>query len=245
MLEKRNRSGASARCLVLWCAVMVTMSSTAECTSADAETIIFSGPQVSEGLSSFEILLVDGEADATKVDPIKSADGQPMVLIFVHQLTRPGMALTRAISGYAASQKARDVRCYIVWLDDDQAAAEAYLRRAFGSLQFVVPVGVSVDGEEGPGAYGLNRNVELTILVANKNQVTANFALVQPSLTEAAEIASPIAALIDQSAPDQKQLEALAYPRGQAMRRGAGNRGTKMKNQPDTAERPSRSKASK
>ena len=66
---------------------------------------------------------------------------------------------------------------------DDKAKAEEYLTRARQSLNFIAPVGISVDGGEGPGAYGLNRNVELTILIANQNQVTANFAIVQPSVT--------------------------------------------------------------
>ncbi len=75
-------------------------------------------------------------------------------------------------------------------------------------------MGVSVDGGEGPGAYGLNRNVELTILIAKENKVTANFALVQPSVTEAAKIAAELAKLVGQPAPDQEQLEKLAYPGG-------------------------------
>jgi len=48
------------------------------------------------------------------------------------------------------------------------------------------PTGISPDGEEGPGSYGLNRKMTLTILVANKGKVTANFALVQRTLREVA-----------------------------------------------------------
>src|SRR5262249_22224448 len=44
------------------------------------------------------------------------------------------------------------------------------------------PLGISLDGREGPGSYGLNRNVTLTILVGKNDKVTANFALVQPSI---------------------------------------------------------------
>ncbi len=43
-------------------------------------------------------------------------------------------------------------------------------------------IGVSPEGREGPGSYGLNRKMTLTILVAKDNKVEANFALVQPSL---------------------------------------------------------------
>ena len=42
--------------------------------------------------------------------------------------------------------------------------------------------GISTDGVEGPGSYGLNRNVTLTVLIGKEGKVTANFALVQPSL---------------------------------------------------------------
>ena len=187
---------------------------------AFADDPVFSGPQVGEKLTPFEVISVDGESAGTKVDPIKLADGGPTLLVFVHKLTRPGVALTRAITGYAVSQKSKGVRSGIVWLDDDKAAAEAYLTRAAGSLNFVVPVGVSVDGGEGPGAYGLNRNVELTILVADENTVKANFALVQPSVTEAAKIASELAKVIGQPEPNQEQLERAAYPQ-QMMRRRA------------------------
>ncbi|TWT91851.1 hypothetical protein [Neorhodopirellula pilleata] len=237
MFEKRNRLVESSRLGALSFVLLIFLSAI-----AGAEDPVFSGPQIGEKLSSFKILLVSEDAQATTVDPIESASEKPTVLIFVHQLTRPGMALTRAISEYVASQKTHNVQCTIVWLDDDQAAAEAYLRRAAPSLRFVVPVGVSIDGEEGPGAYGLNRNVELTILVANQNQVTANFALIQPSLTQAAQIASPIAALIDQPAPDQKQLEALAYPRGQAMRRGGETRRAALQNETSPDDRSTKTK---
>lgn len=237
MFDSRIRFGCYARSIGLMLTVMVSVG-----TVVAAEDPVFSGAQVGEKLSGFEILMINGQADAMKVDPIELADGKPILLIFIHQLTRPGMALTRAISEYTASQKAHGVQCKIVWLDDDQAAAEAYLRRAAGSLRFIVPVGISVDGGEGPGVYGLNRNVELTILVANENQVTANFALVQPSLTEAARIAAQIAVLIDQPAPEQKELEALGYPGGQAMRRGGANRRTEMKKQPTRADRSTRTK---
>ena len=43
------------------------------------------------------------------------------------------------------------------------------------------PMGISVDGKEGPGAYGLNRKVTITILVVKDNKVHANFAILSPN----------------------------------------------------------------
>ncbi len=190
------------------------------CTSAwlaaAADDPVFSGPQPGEKLTPFNVVSVYGDSAGQEVDPVAVAKGKPMLLIFVHKLTRPGMALTRGLTAYAKSKSKQGVASGIVWLDDDKAKAEAYLNRAKKSLNFVVPVGVSVDGGEGPGAYGLNRNVELTILVANDNTVTANFALVQPSVSEAPKIASHLAKLLDQPAPTAQEIQKLAYP-GQRM----------------------------
>ena len=188
---------------------------------AVADDPVFSGPQVGEALPSLTVVSVYDKA-GKEFDPVEAADGKPLLLVFVHKLTRPGVALTRALTQYGKSQAENGAASAIVWLDDDKAAAEEYLTRAKKSLNFVVPVGVSIDGGEGPGSYGLNRNVELTILVAKENKVTANFALVQPSVTEAAKIAAELAKLIDQPAPDQKQLESLAYSMPRNMKNRSG-----------------------
>ncbi len=181
-------------------------------TSCFADEPVFSGPQPGETLVPFHVVLVGGEQAGTKIDPVELADGKPTLLVFVHKLTRPGVALTRGLTSYAARQTG--AAAGIVWLDDDQAKAEEYLTRAKGSLSFNASVGISVDGGEGPGAYGLNRNVELTVLVANENRVTANFALVQPSVTEGPKIAGELAKLLDRAAPTAAEFEKLAYPGG-------------------------------
>jgi hypothetical protein len=59
---------------------------------------------------------------------------------------------------------------------------EAKLERARPHMPRNTPVGISLDGPEGPGAYGLNRHVQMTILVADRSGVVSNFALVQPSV---------------------------------------------------------------
>ena len=177
-----------------------------------ADDPVFSGPQPGEALVPFQVVTVYGDNAGQQVDPIELAAGKPTLLVFVHKLTRPGMALTRGLTSYAKNQAG--AASGIVWLDDDKAKAEEYLTRAKKSLNFTAPVGVTIDGGEGPGAYGLNRNVELTILIADKNRVIANFALVQPSVTEGPEIAGKLAKLLAQPAPTAQEFEKLAYPGG-------------------------------
>lgn len=179
---------------------------------ADDEAV-FSGPQKGEKLTGFKVLGVHDDLAGKEVDFVARADGKPLVLVFVHTITRPSLAVTRVVTGYAKSLNNERMHAYIVWLSSDRTEAEQYLKRAVNSLNLPVPVGISLDGVEGPGAYGLNRKVELTVLVAKDNKVVGNFALVQPSVTDTPRIAEVIAALVDVKAPTLKELNALAAPR--------------------------------
>ena len=65
-----------------------------------------------------------------------------------------------------------------------------------------------------PGAYGLNRNVTLTILVGKDNRVTANFALVQPSLqADVPKVLGEVVKLIGGKVPPSISSPHPARPR--------------------------------
>lgn len=190
--------------------ICVLLDNTTVSNSFAADDPVFSGPQAGEPLVPFTVTGVYDDAAGKDFNPVAEAGGKPSMLVFVHSLTRPGFALTRALTQYASSIKDPAAYTCIVWLSDNPAETERYLTMARGSLRVNVPLGVSTDGVEGPGAYGLNRNVELTILIAKDNQVTANFALVQPSLTEAPKIAAELAKVAGQPAPQAADLQQLA-----------------------------------
>jgi hypothetical protein len=143
---------------------------------------VFSGPQVGEKLVPFVARSVSGENAGQDFNLVEEAQGSPLLLIFIHEVTRPSIGLTRLAGDYAAKRHEDGLRAGVILLTDDATESEAWARRAHQALPQEIPVGISPDGLEGPGAYGLNRNVALTVLVAKDNQVTANFALVQPSV---------------------------------------------------------------
>ncbi len=230
---------------------------------------IFSGPQKGEKLLPFKVTGVYDELAGKELDFVAEAGERPLLLIFVHKLTRPSFGLTRQLTDWvsargSAGDKAPDAAgtargdakpgtdpaskekakaaadddgskkaddrgakkaparekalARVVWLDDDRSAAEEYLTRARRSLNLRVPIGISIDGEEGPGAYGLNRNVTLTVLVGAKGEVSANFALVQPSDTDAPRILAEIAKLMGEKPPTAEEIARLDR-RGRAMAR--------------------------
>src|SRR5262249_29541389 len=128
-------------------------------------------------------------------------------LIFVQDVNRPSIAMTRVLREYAVSRAKDGLACGVVWLSDDATEAENMLKRMRHAMPKGAPVGVAVDGKEGPGSYGLNRNVTLTILIAKDNKVTANFALVQPSIqSDLPKILEAVVAVAGGKAPKLEDL---------------------------------------
>lgn len=175
-----------------------------------ADEKIFSGPQVGEKLPAFKVRGVF-EPDAGKeLDFVTQADGKPIVLIFVHDANRQSIALTRVLSQYTVSRANDGLASGVVWLQDDATEAENTLKRIKHALAPKAPTGISVDGREGPGSYGLNRNVMLTILVGKESKVTANFALIQPSVqADLPKILESIVAVAGGKVPRLQDLEGM------------------------------------
>ncbi len=175
-----------------------------------ADEKIFSGPQVGEKLSPFKVRGVFDEAAGTEIDFVSKANGQPIVLIFVHDVNRQSISMTRILSHYTHSRAKEGLATGVVWLDDDATEAENTLKRIRHALTSDAPTGISLDGREGPGSYGLNRNVMLTILVGNQGKVAGNFALVQPSLqADLPTILESIVAVAGGTVPQLEELDGM------------------------------------
>ena len=141
---------------------------------------IFSGPQVGEGLPQFTMKRAFGEKAGTEFDLVDSAGDNAVVIVFIHKRSRPAFGLANSIMRYCNEVKGDSFHRGICFLTADPTETQNWLGRIKNYFPKSTPVGLSAEGIEGPGAYGLNRNVELTVLVGKKKKVTANFALVQP-----------------------------------------------------------------
>ncbi|MFO0868060.1 MAG: hypothetical protein U0935_03860 [Pirellulales bacterium] len=193
------------RSLPLAAIVLVSLWSCLPSTAQDEQ--VFSGPQPGEKLSPFRVRGVFDEAAGKELDFVTTAAGKPLVLVFVHDVNRQSIALTRVLTGYTWSRAAEGLHTGVVWLQDDLTDAENMLRRIRHALAPGVPTGISLDGREGPGSYGLNRQVTLTILVAKEGRITANFALVQPSLQ--VDLPKILAAIVQVAGGEAPALDKL------------------------------------
>ena len=147
-----------------------------------AEASVFSGPQVGETLPGFKVTSLIEASAGQEFDPVSEAKDEPIVLVFLHELTRPGFGLMRAVTRFAASRKDPGMKAAVVFLTDDATKTKNWSKNVQRLFTENVHYGVSMEGKEGPGAYGLNRNVIATVLVGKQGKVTGNFALLQPQL---------------------------------------------------------------
>jgi hypothetical protein len=176
--------------------------------SATPGAEVFSGPQVGESLPPLTANLVLEEEPATTEEAAKmDAEHPHRMIIFVHQLTRPSIAYTRILGEYAATRKADGLETSVVFLGADATELAASVRRAKGALPKNVLVGISPDGLEGPGSYGLNRSMTLTVLLASRGNVTFNAALVDPSIP--VELPKALEAICKLAGGDPPTVESL------------------------------------
>ena len=92
---------------------------------------IFSGPQKGEKTSGFKVFDLDTRKE---VDYVTEWRGAPAVLVFVHELTRPGAALMRPLDRYAQIKSVRGLKIAFVSLVDDRDQAERHLPVVKGRL---------------------------------------------------------------------------------------------------------------
>ena len=85
-------------------------------TARAADDPIFSGPQVGEKLTPFKARGVLDPHAGKDLDFITLAKEKPVVLVFVHELTRPSVAMVRTLTAYTKSREKDGLTTGVVWL---------------------------------------------------------------------------------------------------------------------------------
>lgn len=184
----------------------------------ETENTVFSGPQVGEKLPPLKVQGVFSSDEGDEFDITDKIGDKPIALFFVHKRTRPAFGMTNALVRFAVGRE--DLEAAVVYLSDDNVEATKWMNQVKRLFPEGAHYGVAIEGQDGPGAYGLNRNVELTILVAAKDEVKANFALRQPSM----QVDGPnvVKAMVEASGGGEVPDISKLMP---SMRRGAAARG--------------------
>ncbi|MCY2982986.1 MAG: hypothetical protein NTY15_05035 [Planctomycetota bacterium] len=142
-----------------------------------------------------------------QVDYVAKAKGKPLLLIFVHDLNRQSISLVRNLTNYSAKRASDGLETGVILLQDDANEAEKNFQRMKHAFNAETATGVSLEGREGPGSYGLNRLVTLTILLSKEDKVVVNYTLVQPSLqVDLPKIVKSITEVIGGAVPSLEEL---------------------------------------
>jgi hypothetical protein len=178
--------------------------------SSGEAAAVYSGPQVGEPAPRLQVqpLFESTEAaDAGGIDWFSEPQDKPQLVVFVHETTRPGFALIRVLDAYCGELKDQFAGSAVVFLTDDVTEKRQWANVARNALPKHMQLTISSDGIEGPGTWGLNRNMTLTVVLVHQGEVKANFPIVQPSAADdGPRIVAAMAEAAGAEAPDAEKI---------------------------------------
>ena len=140
------------------------------------EKPIFSGPQPGERVPRLTAINLRGEQAGQDFDPVSLAGDKLHLMFFVSKSRTFGRflgQLRRQLQAIETNSKQAWAMSVIVCTDDANEA-----EKSFAVLEQRYPrslvVGLSTDGSAGPPAYGLDRNLTATVIVARNGKVVHN-----------------------------------------------------------------------
>jgi hypothetical protein len=109
---------------------------------------------------------------------------RPAVVVFARDLSEPLGKLVAQLDQAVADRKKEELRGWVTFLSDDQPALDKKVVD-WGKKHAVrtIPLGVFEDAQ-GPPAYKLAKDADVTVLLFVKRKVVANFAFRSGELTE-------------------------------------------------------------
>jgi hypothetical protein len=169
---------------LIFCFALLLQTSQIPESTASQDEEQFSGPQQGEPLPALTMNGVYDELAGKPIDVSKEIGDGPGLIIFVHERTRPTFGLMNALMKFSETRREKGLTTATCLLSADPTETENWLKqvRQYLPKEKELLLGISPEGQEGPGAFGLNRNVAMTILVVNGQKVITNFALVQPGI---------------------------------------------------------------
>lgn len=162
--------------LALCIALAATLPVHATLPAQEPDAPIASGPPAQSPLPALRVYAAAGPDAGLEYDLAAAIGAGPGAVLFVHELTRNVAPLVRALDLIGDSHAPLGLCTAVVLLAEDRNEAERRVELASRSLRLARPIGVSVDGAEGPGAYALNRRATLTLVTAKDGKVVRSVA---------------------------------------------------------------------
>jgi hypothetical protein len=154
--------------------LLALLLSPALVTAADAPCV--SGPRVGQRPGPYSFVLCTGENRGKSHCYVCETADRPAVIVFARSLSGPLGKLTAGLDAALAAHKKAELRAWVTILHEDQSKLDDdVLKWAKKHAVKATPVGVFED-TDGPPSYKLSRDADVTVLLAVKQKVVANYA---------------------------------------------------------------------
>ena len=153
--------------------------------SAAAQAPCVSGPRAGQRPGPYSQVMCTGEQRGKSHCYICETADRPVVIIFARGLSAPLGKLVAGLDRALVQYKKNDLRGWVTLLHEDQSKIDPEVRKwAKKHAVKTVPIGVFEDSD-GPPSYRLHRDADVTVLLAVKQKVVANFAFRAGDLKDA------------------------------------------------------------
>ncbi len=173
--RKRGGAAGGARGRAGYGKAALKIEDPAEWTKALSKPI-FSGPQPGEKLPPFKAVGLSGTRQGQEFDAVSLAGEKLHLMIFAKEARTFGRFLTelaRQLDAIERNSKQAWEMSFIV-VNDDPNGVEKMFEAIKRRLPTTVVTGLSTDGSDGPPAYGLDRTLTATVIVAKDGKVLYN-----------------------------------------------------------------------
>lgn len=160
---------------------------------------VASGPSVGAEVKELKVEAVTGDSAGKEVDLAVEGGDKPTVYLFVNgpRFDRPAARFMKKLDEAVKTHNGK-AAAYAVWLTDDKESTKTRLNAIQNSLQFgATSLAVYPSLTQLPDGWGLNADAHLTIVVAVKGKVTANFSYVSVNETVVRAVAEALAKVVE------------------------------------------------
>ena len=162
-----------------------------------------SGPQSGEKLPGpFHPLNVNGDKAGEKQCLYCKFGDSPVAMVFARTPECPmTQKLIKAIDAAAAKNAKSEMGAYVVFLTDDDKAADKL--KAFAEKENLKNVILAVDNPSGPNKYNVSKDADLTVVLYSERTAKANMAFEKGKITDK-DITAVEAGITSLTAPVKK-----------------------------------------
>ena len=187
---------------------------------------VFSGPQAGETLPKLLVSAVRGDDAGKTFNALGDRNGAQLIILAGPNRTsiRGIIGILRLIATVNENSK-EQLQPVLIYLGDDKNQLAENANRYLEYMNGDPTIGISNDGRDGPGTYGLNRNVSMTIIVAKDGKVVYNFPFPEGMLTPDPHVLGAISEVIHTEPEQMRQwLVSAAEERTRAAATNERNR---------------------